>query len=197
VVDRGVRNVEVWWREPSLDGADLLVGVEHERAAAYLRVVDRARFVTGVALSRTVLGERLGVEPRDVPLDRTCERCGRPHGKPFVPGGPELSISHSADRVVLAVADVPVGVDVEKLDRDVVPTRLARRVLLPEEQAAVATPLDFLRAWARKEAVVKATGEGTSVLPRADPPGYAVADIDVGDGYVAAAAARAAQVTPI
>ena len=184
-------DVEVWWREPSLDGAGLLVGVEQERADAYLRDADRARFVTGVALSRTVLGERTGSAPRDVPLDRTCKDCGRPHGPPRLPGGPLFSISHSGERVVLAVADVPVGVDVEKRDRRLDPTRLAKRMLLPEERAAIATPDDFLRTWTRKEALVKATGEGVFVLPRADPPGAAFADLDVGEGYVAAVAVLA------
>jgi 4'-phosphopantetheinyl transferase len=191
-----VAEVEVGWREPSLAEEDALVGVEGARAAAYLRDADRARFGTGVALSRAVLAEKLGVAPGDVPLDRTCPRCGKPHGAPRLPGGsPHLSISHSGDRVVLAVSDVPVGVDVERLDRKVDSTRLAKRVLLPEERDGIETPLDFLRAWTRKEAVVKATGEGTSVLPRADPPGIAVTNVYVGDDYVAAVAARAATLT--
>ena len=184
-------DVEVWWREPSLEGAGLLVGVEQERADAYLRDADRARFVTGVALSRTVLGDKLALAPRDVPLDRTCQDCGRPHGPPRLRDGPLFSISHSGERVVLAVADVPVGVDVEKLDRRLDPTRLAKRMLLPEERARIATPDDFLRTWTRKEALVKATGEGVFVLPRADPPGATFAGLDVGDGYVAAVAVLA------
>ena len=49
----------------------------------------------------------------------------------------------------------------------------------------------FTTYWTRKEAVVKATGEGTPVLPRADPPGFSIADIDVGDGYVGAVAVLA------
>jgi 4'-phosphopantetheinyl transferase len=186
-----VVDVEVWWREPSLGGADLLVGVERERADAYLRDADRARFVTGVALSRTVLGERLGVEPRDVPLDRTCKDCGRPHGPPRLPDGPRISIAHSGERVVLALADVPVGVDVEKIDRKLDATRLGKRVLLPEEREGIDSPADFVRRWTRKEALVKATGEGVFVLPRADPPDATFADLDAGDGYIGAVAVLA------
>ena len=38
------------------------------------------------------------------------------YGKPFIPGGPEFSISHSGDAVVLAVTDAgAVGVDIEKI----------------------------------------------------------------------------------
>jgi 4'-phosphopantetheinyl transferase len=185
--------VDVWWAAPSPDGEDLLVGVEVERARAYLRDADRERFVTGVALSRTVLAERLGVAPRDVPLDRTCADCGEPHGPPRLPdaAGLHLSIAHSGARVALAVAEVPVGIDVEKVDRKLDPARLGGRVLTPDEQASVHDSAGFLRLWTRKEALVKATGEGVSVLPRADPPEAAFADLDAGPGYVAAVAVLA------
>ncbi|MDR3354554.1 MAG: hypothetical protein LBO21_05905, partial [Synergistaceae bacterium] len=33
------------------------------------------------------------------------------HGKPYIPGGPNFSLSHSADYAVLAVDREPVGVD--------------------------------------------------------------------------------------
>lgn len=132
--------VEVWWS--SLDAAEhgLLDGlddVERARVRALERPADQGRSLLGAALLRVAAGERLGVPPADVVVDRTCADCGRPHGRPRVgaPGGPgpgvgpgvepgvgpgdaapHVSVSHSGLLVVVALCDaVPVGVDVQRV----------------------------------------------------------------------------------
>jgi 4'-phosphopantetheinyl transferase len=166
----------VWWARrqdaaPRLAG--LLDDVERQRWSAYRREADRERFLVGCALAKTVVAACTGQRPAEVSLDRTCRLCGQPHGKPAVRGGgPEFSVSHSGDLVVVAVATAPVGVDVEQLDgraRELGggdPVRLARMVLAEEERAALAAvdpegrARAFLVAWTRKEAVTKAQGDG-------------------------------------
>ena len=120
-------------------------------------------------------------------LDRTCRRCGKPHGKPAIKGSRlELSVAHSGDLVAVAIATAPVGVDVEQfegrarpLGGDGDPDALARLVLADAERAALAAvpppgrARAFLVAWTRKEAVTKATGDGlravfTEVVVAAD-----------------------------
>jgi 4'-phosphopantetheinyl transferase len=170
---------EVWWAHPQ-DAAPRLAGLldhaERERWTAYRRDADRARFLVGCVLAKTVVAARTGQRPAQVSFDRACRQCGKPHGKPAVlGGGPELSVSHSGDLVAVAVATAPVGVDVEQLDGrarelDVGdPAALGRMVLAGEEQAALAAvepegrARAFLVAWTRKEAVTKARGDGLRV----------------------------------
>jgi len=168
---------DVWWarRQDASDGhARLLDETERRRWAAYRRDEDRQRFVVGCALAKTALARYIGQCPAEVRFDRTCGQCGGPHGKPVVEGGSvQHSVAHSGDLVAVAVARVPVGVDVEQLDGrphpldgDGDPEALARLVLAASERAGLAAvPPDgraraFLVAWTRKEAVTKATGDG-------------------------------------
>jgi 4'-phosphopantetheinyl transferase len=168
---------DVWWARRA-DASDRLAGLldetERRRWAAYRRAEDRERFLVGCALAKAVLGRYTGQVPADVRFDRTCARCGQPHGKPaIVGGGPGHSVAHSGDIVAVAVAGAPVGVDVEQaqgrrhlLDGDGDPEALARLVMSEAEQAALAAvpaaarARAFLVAWTRKEAVTKATGDG-------------------------------------
>src|SRR5690349_12208663 len=87
----------------------------------------RERYLVSRALVRTVLPRRLGVAPADVVL-RT-----RSHGRPELaaPGDRrrlDFNLSHTDGLIVLAVTDgTPIGVDVERTDRDVDAVVLAER----------------------------------------------------------------------
>lgn len=121
---------------------------------------DRDRFTLGVALLKAAVAGRAGIEAASVVVSRRCHRCGEWHGRPRIEGlGLETSVSHSGDLVAVAVAGCGVGVDVEE-PRDVPFAKLAARVCAPAEQAHVVTADAFYAYWTRKEAVVKATGEG-------------------------------------
>ena len=78
-----------------------------------------------------------------------------PGGKPYIPGGPEFSLSHSGTLAVIALADVPVGADAEK-DRPV-GEAVRLRALTDAERA---DSRDFLFFWTRKEAALKCLGTG-------------------------------------
>lgn len=162
----------MWWASPAgarpahLALLDLPERARHDRLR---RQPDRDRFVVGVALARLVLGGHLGVGPTDVRLDRTCPSCGGPHGKPKVSAtrGLELSVSHAGEWVAVAVArSHAIGVDVERIDQLVDLAGLIEQVLTPAErrELAAAPPelqrAGFFRYWSRKEAIVKATGDG-------------------------------------
>jgi 4'-phosphopantetheinyl transferase len=164
----------VWWaRADDLrpEHAALLADDELQRQSRLARLGDRRRSMAAAVVVRIVLGAAVGMLPARLVIDRTCRECGGPHGKPRLPETPDVhfSISHSADRVAVAVRlDAPVGVDIEEVgpwgsaDLDDV----AQLTLAPEERAvlarqpAAARALAYTTYWTRKEAAVKATGEG-------------------------------------
>lgn len=161
--------VDVWWASIADEvPVDTMDEVERVRWQRYRQELDRRRFALGVAITRSVLGQRLRVNPSLVPLDRTCQSCGADHGPPRVSDSDaKLSVSHSSDIVVVACSSAPVGIDIEWIDEKsgrqevaLAPTLAAAEVAawsaLPEDRRAAA----FYTFWARKEAVVKATGDG-------------------------------------
>ncbi|MFI6153055.1 4'-phosphopantetheinyl transferase family protein [Kitasatospora sp. NPDC051170] len=158
--------VEVWTvplgaepQPPPALGAYLDDG-ERARARLLRDAVGRARFVTAHAALRAVVGARTGCPPEDVRFTRG------PNGKPEVDGqdGLFISLSHSHDIALVALAARPVGVDVERLGEASTVTRIAERHFPASEFAAVAAAPEeeraalFARLWTRKEACVKAAG---------------------------------------
>lgn len=174
----------------------LLAPAELARAATFVRADDRRRFVASHRLLRRTVGAVLGVDPAAVGLGYACGVCGSAeHGRPVVTTDPsvQLSLSRSADRVVVAVARglEPLGIDVQSIAAvgfagfDGValssPERAAVKALSELHRAAARAD-----AWARTEAVLKARGIGLTVDPSTVDPavsGYQLTSVDVGAGY--------------
>ena len=165
---------EVWWAGPELARAAhlaLLDATELDRRERLRDPDDRARFTVAAALLRLVVSRHTGDDPAAVTVDRTCDDCGRMHGKPRVPGsGLGVSISHSGGRVAVACGrGVEVGIDVEELSRQPDPAALVDHVLTDLEAAHLnaingTDPSHaLLTYWTRKEAVLKTTGDGLRV----------------------------------
>lgn len=158
---------QVWWAAPvALEDAPHLLPLlddhEQERLRRFRRPVDTARYLAVHALTRLVLGDLLGLRADKLVFDRTC-RCGQPHGKPVLAeGGPHFSFTHAGDLVGLAVhADGAIGLDVEQVRGMNDLASMAKHISSPTEQAPDG-PAAFFRSWTRKEALLKATGEGLS-----------------------------------
>jgi len=128
----------------------------------------RRRFVTGRACLRSVLARLAQVAARDLRFGYGAR------GKPFLPGGPSFSLSHSGERVLIAVtARGRVGADVERIR----PVRrlesVAARWFAPGERAWLSAAPEsereaaFFAVWARKEAFAKALGHGLATPFRA------------------------------
>lgn len=150
--------------EPSAFDEALLDDDERARATRLVRLSDRHRFVLAHAALRLFLAKCLEIHPTAVRYENGV------HGKPRLgPGLPslEFNLSHSGGLGLIAVArERSVGVDVEQLREvpdalSIVDTHFSAaeqevlRSLPPAEQRAA-----FFRCWTRKEAVIKALGEG-------------------------------------
>jgi 4'-phosphopantetheinyl transferase len=164
----GPDQCQVWWARPgspSHAGLRLLDDVERERYRRFALEPDRARFATAAILMRLLLARHLDLPVHRVRVDRRCPHCGQGHGRPTPMGGDvAVSVSHAADRVAVACGRVPaLGVDVEAVVDRGTARRLAPMVLERRELTRRLDPVEFTRYWTRKEAVLKATGDGLRV----------------------------------
>ena len=179
-----VDEARVWWahaRPRSAELLGLLDPIEATRLSALRRSADRDRFASAHALTRVVLAGYLSTYPDEVAIRAVCKVCGAEgHGKPELGDtetGLRFSLAYAGARVGVAVARVPVGLDVAVLD-----------VERSHEQTLAAV---------RDEALLKATGDGLAVpaaeAVRPDPTGIQLADLAPGAGHVAAVALLTAE----
>ena len=157
-LDAFVASTPILW--PTLSPA------EHERAARFRSERDRGRFVVRRAALRSILGLLLRRPPADVTLAKAAS------GKPFVPGerAVRFNVTDSASLALIAVApEHDVGVDLERLDRSHGAEEVARHFFAAAEVAELERLPPairwraFLHCWTRKEAYVKARGQGLSL----------------------------------
>ncbi|MEY9947173.1 4'-phosphopantetheinyl transferase [Kitasatospora sp. GAS204A] len=167
------RTCHVWWADSDQAtsmNVELLSSDEQRKRSSLPKPFDRDRFTVGRVLVRTVLSGLTGCPPAELRFSRICAYCGGPHGKPRLrlPGSQIFfNISHSGRLVVAAFArSADVGVDVEEIQPGFDASAAARFSCSDDEQSVLASLPDsarapaFFRYWARKEAAVKATGEG-------------------------------------
>lgn len=164
--------VHVWYA--SLDRAQaeideferILSSEETDRARRFHRVVDRERYVVRSGLLRRLLSQYLGSAPNLVEISRDG------NGKPYVPSrmNPDnLQFSEADSDNMAAFAfgrSSRLGIDIEKIREfadmlDLVEQHFTQR----EREEILCCPEDrrlmlFYRLWTRKEAVLKAQGEG-------------------------------------
>ena len=201
---------------PSRDRlSSILSDAERERMAGFIRPADRERFLAGRGILRAILGQCLQIPPESVAFSASTR--GKPllapdQGAPF-----HFNVSHSGALVAVALSvEWAVGVDVEESDRLTDWRLVAERILSSREAAEMETvprpdrPRAFLNAWTRKEAVLKATGEGlvgdlatieVSLAPGTptrllslggiapDPADFALHELSLPCGYVGCVAA--------
>jgi 4'-phosphopantetheinyl transferase len=152
----------------------LLDTTEQNRAARFHFERDRRHYICARGLLRRLLGATLDQPAADIDFEYG------PHGKPALAPtrrcdpGLRFNLSHSAGWTMFAFAwDRDLGIDLEgsahlaNKGRDL--SDLAARILSPRElniwralKNIEARRAALLRAWVRKEAFVKATGDGLS-----------------------------------
>jgi len=204
--------VQVWCARVDDAAVKAAVGLLNEEEQARMERmrlgIARHEFVVGRALLRVLAGAATACGPREVTIG-----VGQ-HGKPRVEGL-EFSVAHSHGLVVLALCrEAAVGVDLEWVEREIEALEIARSTFAPGEVkrielAAEGTELAraFFAVWTRKEAVVKAHGQGLTIplesfeapegdaeqavelVVKGDAQWLYVRGLDVGEGFAGALAA--------
>jgi 4'-phosphopantetheinyl transferase len=156
---------------------------ERERHARFRFQDDREAYLVAHALTRRALGQVAGVAPSALSF-----QAGE-HGRPEIAGPScalalRFNLSHTRGLVACGVAcGHDIGVDVERIDREVALLGVARHVFSERENAGLSSlsgsvqRLRFFELWTLKEAYVKAIGKGLaaplksiSFLPEASDP---------------------------
>lgn len=142
---------------------------EQTKAARFHFARDRRRFASTRAVLRTVLGAYLGSEPENIVF--AYARKGKPFLKPRIfAESIDFNVSHSGDVALLVFSrGRSVGVDVEQIRDNLDTLAIARRYFSAHEQSQLAAfppgerSAGFFRCWTRKEAYIKARGDGLSL----------------------------------
>jgi 4'-phosphopantetheinyl transferase len=142
---------------------------ESQRAARFHFPRDRRRFTVARGVLRDILGRYLGVPASELGFRYSA------YGKPaladgFDATGVRFNISHSHEIALFAVTcDREIGVDIEYLGREIDGEEIAEHFFSSQECAtlralpAAAKHEAFFTCWTRKEAYIKAHGEGLSL----------------------------------
>ncbi len=163
---RGALNVE----EPVLESLrGTLTADERSRAGRFHFHKDRERFIVARGLLRAILGRYLDADPSQLRFSYS------PYGKPSLAresGGGDLcfNLTHAGGLALYAVTrGRDVGIDVERIRTDFANEQIAERFFSRQEVAVLRAlsgnmqPQGFFNCWTRKEAYIKARGEGLSL----------------------------------
>jgi len=140
---------------------------ERQRANRYRFEYDRDRFIASRGAVRQVLAGYLHCTPSEVGFDLT--KRGKPRLAERHATMLRFNVSTSHDWAMLAVTlGREVGIDVERIDSKRADLGIASHYFAPGEVHALEGMAEderlhgFFNCWTRKEAFVKATGEGLS-----------------------------------
>ncbi len=139
---------------------------ETERANRFKFEKHRNRFIAGRGALRAILAPYFNVDASGLSFNYL------ENGKPaltekFASAGIHFNLAHTGELALVAVTRVgPVGVDVESVRLIKNVDELVARFFSPRESESFQTvsaaqkPAAFFNLWTRKEAMLKATGEG-------------------------------------
>ena len=146
-----------------------LAADERARAERFYFDGDREHFIVARGVLRAILGRTLNRVPESLSF------CYGSHGKPALAGESDgatirFNVSHSHGVALYAVTrGREVGVDLEHIRFDLAVAEIAERFFSRREIAMLRTlPTElqcqaFFHCWTRKEAYIKARGEGLSL----------------------------------
>lgn len=136
-----------------------LTEVEKVKCNRFIQQADRDRFTLGRYLIRSIL-------PKYIPdLTPLFELSVTEINKPYLPKTEvQFNLAHIGEMVVLAVSNKPIGIDIEHI-KPVKDMEDVMQVCFNEQEinsinSSPNPQFRFYEFWTRKEAILKATGEG-------------------------------------
>lgn len=135
---------------------------ERQRYITYKKWKDARRFILSRAALRLVLANFCNIPHQLLEFGETTDK------KPYLiqTGNQrlEFNLSHTDQKIVIAIDHKPIGVDIESSLNAIRPEVIGPRVFNVDEQFSVANSNDvrsqFCLYWTRKEAFLKAIGKG-------------------------------------
>jgi 4'-phosphopantetheinyl transferase len=186
----------------------ILAPEEKSRAAKFVFAGDRDHFIAARGILRELLGAYLHQVPAKVDIAYGAQ--GKPTlGGSSSDGALHFNLSHSHGMAVYAFSlGREVGIDLEAIRADFASHDIAKRFFSPEEVAELQSlppelrPEGFFLCWTRKEAYIKARGEGLQIpldsfrvsltpsapesLTSADSAGWSLRAFEPNEGYAGA-----------
>jgi 4'-phosphopantetheinyl transferase len=137
---------------------------EKARAERFHFPLHKRRFIAARGILRLLLSRYQNTSPEKI------EFLYYPRGKPYIADVTlQFNISHSYEMAVYALTkDSAIGVDIEKTEKQFNDS-VAERYLHPDEYAELSglanglRAMEFYRIWTRKEALIKAIGDGMHI----------------------------------
>lgn len=130
---------------------------EIAKAKRFLQQEDRENFIIRKHLLRLLLGRLLNIPPAEINY-----RYG-PSKKPYL-DGINFNVSHTKDVALIAISSEEIGVDIEYINSAFDFNEIMPYCFNEAETAFILNSnsplLNFYTLWTRKEAILKATGEG-------------------------------------
>ena len=168
---------------------DLTLSHDERNRSARLRFArDRRRFVAARGVLRNLLGRYLGTRPGQIRF--AYNAFGKPELSPELGSRLRFNLSHSADLALIAITtEADIGVDLEYIRPQTDHVEIARRFFSAAEVDqlnGLPSPLHpraFFSGWTKKEAYVKACGEGLAIpftsfsVPLATDPMHTLVDL--------------------
>ena len=163
-IDKG--EVHVWLADcDAIDDVPMRVLLDADesiRAKRFREPMDSRRHIVSHGVLRSILSKYLNEKPEFIKFERS------PYGKPEIAGGSwiHFNMSHSNGMAAYVIASsCEVGIDLEYM-RDIPFMELSEHILSTNENSYLrSVPAEervniFFMLWVRKEAYIKAIGEG-------------------------------------
>ena len=159
-----IADVDLDPAEVDLDSLSTVLSADElARADRFVTAELRRRYIICRATLRKLLAERLQREPSTLRFHY--QQWGKPQ-LADAPPGVHFNVTHSADRALIALSSVPVGIDLEVANDRIQFRSIARQVLSEFEKPTwEALPFaqqesSMMQLWVCKESLLKAMGLG-------------------------------------